>query len=272
MSHSLAIRKNFTAHQNKDTQSVAKTWATDHLYCDYKEQPPSSAWCFTFLSRELSTSWYEIMHLRILGNLPILGDFSLLLNQLTEHSMPLCLNVHQDCCENFKSHKTCEVCMFRCKLIVTLCELISTMGGFTVESTPSKRTDVIYSCQVCRWNSSGHFQSMSLSLICIVPYQFWLFRCVLQFVAAWCIVNAVFSILWVYSSHIALMCFLFSVFITSSRLCYALKCSLWQLSCINLKTTGIKSLTVTKGKHFGWFHTIDWHISKGASRHTHTHT
>jgi hypothetical protein len=31
------------------------------------------------------------------------------------------------------------------------------LGGFTVEATPSKRTDVIYSCQVCRWNSSGHF-------------------------------------------------------------------------------------------------------------------
>jgi len=74
-------------------------------------------------------------------------------------------------------------------LWVTFRELISTMGGFTVESTWSKRTDVFYSCQVCRWNSSGHFQSMSLLLMCIVPYQFWLLRCILQFVAAWCIVN-----------------------------------------------------------------------------------
>jgi len=39
MSHNLAISKNFTAHQNKDAQSIPKSWATDHLYCDYKEQP-----------------------------------------------------------------------------------------------------------------------------------------------------------------------------------------------------------------------------------------
>ena len=68
------------------------------------------------------------------------------------------------------------------------------------------------------------------------------------------------------------MCFLFSLFTTSSRLCYALKCSLWLLSCISLKTTGIKSLTITKGEHFGWLDTIDWHISEAATRLTHTHT
>jgi len=39
MSHSLAINKNFTAHQNKDAHSVLKSWATDHFYYDYKEQP-----------------------------------------------------------------------------------------------------------------------------------------------------------------------------------------------------------------------------------------
>jgi hypothetical protein len=39
--------------------------------------PAWSASWFTFLSRELSISWYEIMHLPILGNLPILGDFPL---------------------------------------------------------------------------------------------------------------------------------------------------------------------------------------------------
>jgi len=39
--------------------------------------PASSAWRFTFLSRELSISWYEIMHLPVLGNLPTLGDFPL---------------------------------------------------------------------------------------------------------------------------------------------------------------------------------------------------
>jgi len=39
MSHSLAISKNITAHQNKDAQSVPKSWATDRLYFDYKEQP-----------------------------------------------------------------------------------------------------------------------------------------------------------------------------------------------------------------------------------------
>ena len=39
MSHSLAISKNFTAHQNKDTKSVPKSLATDRLYFDYKEQP-----------------------------------------------------------------------------------------------------------------------------------------------------------------------------------------------------------------------------------------
>jgi len=32
-----------------------------------------------FLSRERSTSWYEIMHLPILGNLPIISDFPLML-------------------------------------------------------------------------------------------------------------------------------------------------------------------------------------------------
>jgi hypothetical protein len=35
MSHSLAINKNFTVYQNKDTHSVPNSWATDHLYCDY---------------------------------------------------------------------------------------------------------------------------------------------------------------------------------------------------------------------------------------------
>ena len=39
MSHSLAISKNFKAHQNKDAHSVSKSWATDRLYSDYKEQP-----------------------------------------------------------------------------------------------------------------------------------------------------------------------------------------------------------------------------------------
>jgi len=43
---------------NKDTYSVPKSWASDHLYCDYKEQP--------FLlddlhsSAKLSSAWYEI--------------------------------------------------------------------------------------------------------------------------------------------------------------------------------------------------------------------
>jgi len=31
MSNSSAISKNFTAHQNKDAQSVPKSWATDRL-------------------------------------------------------------------------------------------------------------------------------------------------------------------------------------------------------------------------------------------------
>jgi len=31
MSYSLGISKNITAHQNKDTQSVPKSWATDRL-------------------------------------------------------------------------------------------------------------------------------------------------------------------------------------------------------------------------------------------------
>jgi len=38
MSHSLAVSKNFTAHQNKYPHSVPKFWANDRLYCDYKEQ------------------------------------------------------------------------------------------------------------------------------------------------------------------------------------------------------------------------------------------
>jgi hypothetical protein len=38
----------------------------------------SCAWSFTFLSSECSTSWHEIMHLTISGDLPILGDFPLL--------------------------------------------------------------------------------------------------------------------------------------------------------------------------------------------------
>jgi len=87
--------------------------------------------------------------------------------------------------------KLARFVLFRCQLIVsnTFHELISTMGSFTVESTPSKRPGVVYSCKVCRWNAYSHFQSMSLLLVCIVPYQFWLVRCVLQFVAAWCIFN-----------------------------------------------------------------------------------
>jgi len=39
MSHSLAISKNFTAHQKKDAQAELKSWATARLYFDYKEQP-----------------------------------------------------------------------------------------------------------------------------------------------------------------------------------------------------------------------------------------
>ena len=38
MSYSLAISKKFTAHQNKDAHSSSRSWATDHLYFDYKEQ------------------------------------------------------------------------------------------------------------------------------------------------------------------------------------------------------------------------------------------
>ena len=34
------------------------------------QRTASSAWWFTFLSRELSTYWYEIMHLPILGDFP----------------------------------------------------------------------------------------------------------------------------------------------------------------------------------------------------------
>jgi len=77
MSHSLAISKNFTA-QNKDAQSVQKSWATDRLYFDYKEQPH---WSFTFLSRQRSTSWYEILHL------PILGDFPLTFTELSTRQL-----------------------------------------------------------------------------------------------------------------------------------------------------------------------------------------
>ena len=39
MNHSLAISKKFIAHQNKDAQSVPKSWATDRFYCDCKAQP-----------------------------------------------------------------------------------------------------------------------------------------------------------------------------------------------------------------------------------------
>jgi hypothetical protein len=39
MSHSLATSKNFKAQQNKHAQSVPKSWATDRLYCDFKEEP-----------------------------------------------------------------------------------------------------------------------------------------------------------------------------------------------------------------------------------------
>jgi len=39
MSHSLTMSKYFTADQNKDAHSAPKSWPTDRVYCDYKEQP-----------------------------------------------------------------------------------------------------------------------------------------------------------------------------------------------------------------------------------------
>ena len=70
-----------------------------------------------------------------------------------------------------------------------------------------------------------------------------------------------FTSLWLQFTDSTDICSLFSLFTTSSGLCDALKCSLWLLSCISLKTTGIKSLTVTKGEHFVWPDTIDWKLS-----------
>ena len=76
MSHSLAISKTFAAHQNKDcplSTEVLSNWP----FILWLQRTALCAWWFTFWNRQRSTSWYEIMHLPILGNLLILGDFSL---------------------------------------------------------------------------------------------------------------------------------------------------------------------------------------------------
>jgi hypothetical protein len=35
----ISDKQKFHSAQNKDAQSVPKSWATDRLYCDYKEEP-----------------------------------------------------------------------------------------------------------------------------------------------------------------------------------------------------------------------------------------
>jgi hypothetical protein len=83
MSHSLPISKNFTAHQNKDAQSVPKYWATERLYCDYKEQPHLLEDYILKQRAQHLLVW--IMHL------PMLGDFTILL--LGKQSSLLCCSV-----------------------------------------------------------------------------------------------------------------------------------------------------------------------------------
>ena len=52
---------------------VLSSW----LFILWLQRTASCAWSFTLLSRECSTTWYEIMHLPMLGNLPILDSFPL---------------------------------------------------------------------------------------------------------------------------------------------------------------------------------------------------
>ena len=69
-----------TAHESQfsDKQkfhSTPKQVSTEVLsnwpFILWLQRTASSAWWFTFLSRELSTSWYEIMHLPKLGDVPL---------------------------------------------------------------------------------------------------------------------------------------------------------------------------------------------------------
>lgn len=117
-------------------------------------------------------------------------ETSMTIYQLTQHNMPLGLNVHQNSCENFESHKTCQVCVFRYQLIVssTLRELISTIVGFIVESTPS--TELMWFIQAkCTDETTLVTPENELVTHVYSAFQFWYFGGVLQFVAAWCIVN-----------------------------------------------------------------------------------
>ena len=62
----------------KQRRPVSTEVPSNWPFVVWLQRRASSAWWFTFLSRESRTSWYEIMHLPILGNLPIIGDFPLL--------------------------------------------------------------------------------------------------------------------------------------------------------------------------------------------------
>jgi len=64
---------NAPKHRHPVRTEVLSNWP----FILWLQRTASSAWWFTFLIRERSTSWYEIMHLPLLGNLPILGDFPL---------------------------------------------------------------------------------------------------------------------------------------------------------------------------------------------------
>ena len=98
----------------------------------------SSAYKFTFLSTERSTSWYEIMHLPILGNLPKIGDFPLYIFlepefSLTSPQLPFLWKRYET--YNFSLHLTPYFFKIFLKIIITLLSIHSdgtTTSGSTV--------------------------------------------------------------------------------------------------------------------------------------------
>ena len=58
----------------KQRHPVSNEGLSNWPFVLWLQRTASSAWLFTALNRERSTSWYEIMHFSKLGNLPIIGE------------------------------------------------------------------------------------------------------------------------------------------------------------------------------------------------------
>ena len=79
MAHELPFSDKQKFHSTpKQRRPVSTEVLSNWPFIMWLQRTASSVWWFTFLSRELSTSCYEIMHLPILGDFPLICGHILL--------------------------------------------------------------------------------------------------------------------------------------------------------------------------------------------------